>query len=64
MKFLKGGLRVFVNGQPTDLRPGEKVTIEPGARHWVEGNETWFLCYSVPDWFPGDLHLVKAAEYK
>lgn len=56
---IRGGLRVYKNGQPTDLKEGDTIVIEPGTRHWVEGNETWFYCFSVPDWFPGDFHPVE-----
>lgn len=59
-EILKGALRVFRNGQPTDLVEGERITIEPGTRHWVDGNETWFLCYSKPDWTPEDFFPVTA----
>lgn len=55
-EVIKGSLRVYKNGKPTDLKEGETITIEPGTWHWVEGNETWFYCYSVPDWFPGDFY--------
>ena len=60
-KVIKGGLRVYRNGEPTDLKPGETITVKPGTRHWVEGDETWFFCYSVPDWFPGDYHTTKGS---
>ncbi len=55
-EVIKGSLKVFRNGQATDLQPGQTITIEPGTWHSVEGNETWFFCYSVPDWFPGDFY--------
>jgi mannose-6-phosphate isomerase-like protein (cupin superfamily) len=58
-EVIKGSLRVFLKGQPTDLREGEKITINPGVNHRVEGTETWFYCYSVPDWTPDDYHLVE-----
>ncbi|HSW36796.1 MAG TPA: cupin domain-containing protein [Candidatus Saccharimonadales bacterium] len=58
-EIIKGALRVYKNGQPVDLKTGETVVIEPGTKHWVEGDETWFYCYSVPDWFPGDLYLTE-----
>jgi mannose-6-phosphate isomerase-like protein (cupin superfamily) len=43
-KIIKGSLRVFLKGEPTDLGPGETITIEPGVKHRVEGDETWFYC--------------------
>jgi mannose-6-phosphate isomerase-like protein (cupin superfamily) len=57
-EVLKGSLRIFLNGQPLDLKEGETVVINPGVRHRLEGNETWFYCYSVPDWTAEDYHLV------
>ena len=57
-EVIKGTLRVYRNSQPTDLQPGEHIVIEPGTTHWVEGKETWFFCYSVPDWFAGDFFPV------
>ncbi len=53
-EVIKGTLRVYKNGQPADLEEGDRIIIEPGTWHWVEGDETWFYCYSEPDWFPGD----------
>lgn len=61
-EVLRGTLKVFRDGNLTTLHEGEKVTIEPGTRHSVEGNETWFYCYSAPDWYPGDLHLVETTS--
>jgi len=61
-EILKGSLRVFRNGQPTNLGIGDKIIIEPGTNHYVVGDETWFYCYSVPDWFPGDYHPVEKAS--
>ena len=58
-EVIKGSLRVFKDGKVTDLKEGEKITIEPGTVHCVEGDGTWFYCYSVPDWFPGDYYLVE-----
>lgn len=55
-EVIKGALKVYKNGQPKDLKAGETIVIEPGTWHWVEGDETWFYCYSVPDWFPGDYY--------
>jgi mannose-6-phosphate isomerase-like protein (cupin superfamily) len=57
-EIIKGGLRVFRDGQPTDVEEGERIVITPGTRHWVEGDETWFYCFSTPDWTPDDFHLV------
>ncbi len=53
-EVIRGGLRVFRNGQPTDLKEGDKITIEPGTVHSTIGKETWFYCYSEPDWSPDD----------
>jgi mannose-6-phosphate isomerase-like protein (cupin superfamily) len=58
-EVLRGTLKVFQDGHVTSLKERETITIKPGTRHSVEGNETWFYCYSVPDWFPGDLHLTE-----
>lgn len=57
-EVIKGSLRVYKNYQPTDLEVGDTIIIEPGIKHWVEGHETWFYCYSTPDWSPDDYHLV------
>lgn len=58
-EVIKGALRVYKDGQSTDLQPGDKIVIEPGTKHYVEGDETWFYCYSTPDWFPGDFYPVE-----
>jgi mannose-6-phosphate isomerase-like protein (cupin superfamily) len=58
-EILKGSLRVFLDGQPTDLKEGETITINPGVKHRIEGDETWFYCFSVPDWTAEDYHTVE-----
>jgi quercetin dioxygenase-like cupin family protein len=58
-EVIKGALKVYKNGELTELQAGETVVIEPGTKHWVEGDATWFYCYSTPDWFPGDFYPVE-----
>lgn len=58
-EVIEGSLRVFLNGKPHDLQAGEKIMIKPGTKHRVEGKETWFYCYSDPDWTIDDLYLVE-----
>lgn len=55
-QVIKGSLKVYRNGELTRLEEGETIIIEPGTWHWVEGEETWFYCFSTPDWFPGDFY--------
>ena len=58
-EVFKGSLRVFLNGDPVELSEGESVVIEPGTHHYAEGDETWFYCYSEPDWTSEDFHMVE-----
>src|SRR5688572_852642 len=45
---VKGILTVYKNREKYVLHEGEKLTIEPGVVHYVEGDEAWFLTYSEP----------------
>ena len=37
---IQGNLRVYKDGEPTELKENETIVIEPGVHHWVEGDET------------------------
>lgn len=49
-KVTTGTLTVFVDDEKHVLDEGDELTIKPGSVHYVEGNETWFDCYSEPGW--------------
>ncbi len=58
-EVLTGELTVYLNGRPTKLKKSDRIITPPGTRHRSEGKETWFLCYSVPDWTAADFYLVE-----
>jgi len=60
---IKGELTVYKEGKAHVLKEGERVTIEPGVVHNVEGDEAWFLTYSNPGWRRDD-HIVLEGDGK
>lgn len=58
-KVTKGKLVLYVDDKKHELKEGEKLIIEPGKKHWAEGNEAWIECYSEPGWTLKDHILEK-----
>lgn len=58
-EILKGQLRVGKNGTETDLMVGEKITIEPGERHFFLNNsdQRCVVCVTVK---PGNENFEQA----
>lgn len=57
-EVLIGTLTVFINGEAHILEKGDTITIEPGAIHYVSGEEAWFRVHSRPGWNEDDHFLV------
>jgi mannose-6-phosphate isomerase-like protein (cupin superfamily) len=57
-EVLIGTLTVFIDGEAHILEKGDKITIEPGAIHYVTGEEAWFRVQSRPGWTEDDHFLV------
>ncbi|MCL5676156.1 MAG: cupin domain-containing protein [Patescibacteria group bacterium] len=58
-EVIKGILNVYKNNQKIIVKKGQKITIEPGVVHWVEGKETWFRTTSSPGWIVEDHIMIK-----
>jgi mannose-6-phosphate isomerase-like protein (cupin superfamily) len=56
-EILVGELDLFVDGQKTPLKAGDKYTITPGKKHYAIGKETWIKATSNPGWTIQD-HLI------
>ena len=59
---IKGTLLVYKNGQKYTVNKGEKITIEPGIIHHVEGDEVWFYTTSHPGWMMEDHIFIKKSN--
>jgi mannose-6-phosphate isomerase-like protein (cupin superfamily) len=56
-KVLIGTLTISKNGKSVVLHAGDSLTIQPGEKHFSQGNETWIECTSKPGWTPED-HII------
>lgn len=53
-EIIKGNLKISKEEKMFLLKPGEKITINPGEYHMAEGHETWVKVTSTPAWTPDD----------
>lgn len=55
---VKGELTVRLGDKTVVLKPGQKLTVEPGVVHSAQGDEAWFLTHSTPGWtFEDHIHV-------
>jgi mannose-6-phosphate isomerase-like protein (cupin superfamily) len=55
---IRGELTLHVNDEIVTLKRDESHTIEPGAVHWAEGDETWVECLAKPGWTKEDHYIL------
>ncbi len=61
--FLSGRGKALLNGQPSEVNPGDVVVVTPGTRHNFinTGTEDWkiFTVYAPPNHIDGRVHKTK-----
>ena len=56
--ILSGNLKLHVEDETLNLKPGDKYTVLPNKIHWAESsNECWLEIFSEPGWTKED-HII------
>ncbi len=53
-EVIKGVLKIDVRGKTHALQRGQKIEINPGDHHTIDGKETWVKVTSIPAWTSDD----------
>ncbi len=57
-RVINGGLLLYIDNEPHQLKPGDEYAVIPGQVHCAIGNETWVEVVANPGWTPDDHFLV------